>query len=80
MSENFDGFIPANPPIGGYNSPAYREAVAANQNLSVRDRSAAPVIIPKPPVGIEVPVTPPAQRRQFVDPNAFAQRRVRKAD
>ena len=57
--------IPACPPIGGFNSPRYREAVAANQDLSVRGQQVTKVVIPPPPVAIKVEPPPPAQRRNF---------------
>jgi hypothetical protein len=73
--------LPANPPVAGYGSQAYREAIAANQDLSVRGRSAAPVVIPPPPKAEQVPVPPPAERRNFGPaPAGYAQNRTRRED
>lgn len=58
-----DLFIPANPSL--VRGKKYQETLAANSNLSVRDRAIAPVEIPPPPVAEQVPVAPPAQRRNF---------------
>jgi hypothetical protein len=58
--------IPACPPVGGYNSKRYRERVAENTTLNVRDRATAQrVVIPPPPVAERVEVPPPTQRRNF---------------
>jgi hypothetical protein len=73
-----DDFIPANPVI---NSRNINERTIINTTMSVRDRSTAPVVIPKwPPVPVQVEVPAPAKRRQFVAPVGYAQKRTRKED
>jgi len=73
--------IPANPVVAGYGGQQYREAVAANQNLSLRDKQVRKIVIPPPPRDTKVEVTPPAQRRNFGSgPAAFAQRPTRRTD
>ena len=74
-------FIPANPPVGGYGSKAYREAQAANQAdaLNVRERATRQrFVIPPPPVDEQIPVPPPAQRRNFGNGPSVSGRSVRR--
>lgn len=75
FDSNFVGRIPANPVI---HSQGINDARMANQDLSLRGRQVRRVVIPPPPVDIEVPVAPPVQRRQFTDPNARGGRPVRR--
>jgi hypothetical protein len=67
MSEDFGsnwvGRIPANPEVN--RGKKYQEVVAANQDLSVRGRATQRVVVPAPPMDEQVPVLPPAQRRNF---------------
>lgn len=63
MSNDIE-IIPACPPVGGYNSKAYREAVAANTQTNVRDQQVTKVVIPPAPVSERVEV-PKVQRRNF---------------
>jgi hypothetical protein len=81
MRDEIIEILPANPPVGGYGSKEYREAQAANDLRTVRDRAGSPVVIPPPPKDEQVPVPPPAQRRNFGPaPVGYAQRPTRKAD
>jgi hypothetical protein len=68
-------WIPACPPI---NRKGQHNARMANEDLSVRDRQVRHVVIPPPLEDEQIPVAPPAQRRQFVDPNARGGRPVRR--
>jgi hypothetical protein len=61
---NIIEIIPCNPPVGGHGSQACRDARAANDTRNVRDRSAAPVVIPPPPVDERVEPKP-VERRNF---------------
>lgn len=49
-----DLFIPANPSL--VRGKKYQETLAANSNLSVRDRAIAPVEIPPPAVAEQVTI------------------------
>lgn len=73
-------WIPANPPLRG-STKALNDAEMANSFSSVRDRAKIMYTIPAPIEDEQVPVTPPAQRRNFGSgPAAFAQRTTRRTD